>query len=515
VKEKTSRKKNTLFLLAVFVLVNILVRGPDLVKAINKPPDKWYAGQASWFDPWDINQYFAVIGWGKRNGLLFENLYDTEPHPGAPVFPLYTSLGRLTSSLNLSNASIFHLSGAIVSFFVVGIAWWFIKIFLKDELEKKIALLLLFLGGGFGWVSLVFADVLNPSFTLVNALRRPHEGISLILFLVALGSFWLGGTRQKNRFLFWGILASFLMLLFHPHKLILLAVCLGIFGFYWWWQEKSLVFFKILLVLALEGVVYFLGIGQLIANNPSFSGLTTSLTIRQSSSPFSSAIGGWGFLSAFIIMAYFLKNQEKEMVFFKIWFLSHWFLTYFPFYFQRDLTKGLWVPAMVLAVKGVRWAFPKTQNYQKAIIILLVLASFSSLLVFTARITIMPKGRWIYLARQEGEIIEFLENHGNNEEGVLADFRVSNLIPAQTTKRVWAGHRFQTPNFNEREEEVNQFFAGEMSQVEAKAFLAKTRSVWVFWGPDEKEIANLSEIPYQKLLEPVMKNPIASLYRVK
>jgi hypothetical protein len=376
-------------------------------------------------------------------------------------------------------------------------------------------LFLRFFGGGFGWVSLVFADTLNPAFTLVNALRRPHEGISLILFLVALGSFWLGGTRQKNRFLFWGILASFLMLFFHPHKLIILAVCLGIFGFYWWWQEKSLVFFKILLVLALEGVVYFLGVGQFIANNPSFSGLTANSTIQQFSSPLPSTIGGWGLLFAFIIMAYFLKNREKELVFFKIWFLSHWFLTYFPFYFQRDLTKGLWVPAMVLAVKGVRWAFPKKRSYQKAVMVLLVFASLSSLSMFVGRITIMPKGRWVYLSRQEGEIIDYLAQHGNNEEGVLADFWVSNLIPAQTTKRVWAGHRFQTPNFDERQGEVNQFFAGEMSQADTKAFLAKTRSVWVFWGPDEKEIANLPAIPYQNLLEPVMENPIASLYRVK
>ena len=77
------------------------------------------------------------------------------------------------------------------------------------------------------------------------------------------------------------------------------------------------------------------------------------------------------------------------------------------------------------------------------------------------------------------------------------------------------GHRFQSPNFDERREEINHFFAGEMSGAEAQAFLAKTRVTWVFWGLDEKEIAGLFEIPYQNLLEPVIKNPTASLYRVK
>ena len=71
---KTS--KSVLFIVVILILANILTRGPDLLRDINCPPDKWYAGQASWFDPWDLNLYFSIIGWGKRGGILFENLYD-------------------------------------------------------------------------------------------------------------------------------------------------------------------------------------------------------------------------------------------------------------------------------------------------------------------------------------------------------------------------------------------------------------------------------------------------------
>ena len=62
--------------------------------------------------------------------------------------------------------------------------------------------------------------------------------------------------------------------------------------------------------------------------------------------------------------------------------------------------------------------------------------------------------------------------------------------------------------------EVNRFFAGEMKESEAKSFFKKTKTVWVFWGPEEKAISGLTAVPFKNLIEPVIENETVSLYKV-
>ena len=80
-----SAKKTIFLIITIWLLASILTIGPDIYKANSTPPNKRFTGQASWFDPWDMNIYFSAIGWGKRGGLLFENLYDTNAVQALPV----------------------------------------------------------------------------------------------------------------------------------------------------------------------------------------------------------------------------------------------------------------------------------------------------------------------------------------------------------------------------------------------------------------------------------------------
>lgn len=118
---------------------------PDFLKFINCPADRWYTGQASWFDPWDLNVYFSAIGWEKRGGILFENLYDTESAQKMAIYSFYTLMGKIAWPFNFPNTFIFALSGVVCSFFLAGVIWWFIKIFLKKESKRRASFILLFL----------------------------------------------------------------------------------------------------------------------------------------------------------------------------------------------------------------------------------------------------------------------------------------------------------------------------------------------------------------------------------
>jgi hypothetical protein len=370
------------------------------------------------------------------------------------------------------------------------------------------------LGGGLGWLFFpraVLPDLGQPGFTLESALRRPHEAVSLGLFLLALGLFYKAIIKKKPHFLFFGILATLIMLVFHPYSILPLGVVILGFGVYWWFKTDSLEFWKVLGSLVFVFVIYFLAIGKDLLSNSGFSGLASQ--VQHSPSPFQ-AILGWGMLFPFILLAFMAKERQVELRFLQIWFISGWLIIYLPFGFQKLLIRGLWTPAVIVAVLGVQEFCRRTSwNYYLVVILLVVFTSFSSFFVFLKTIGESAGNRWIYLSKQEGEAIEFLKNHGEDEEGVLASYQVANLIPAQTTKRVYAGHTFQTPNFEERIGEVNRFFAGKMVPSDAEIFLSRAKITWVFWGPEEKAIANLKVVPHKNLLKPVMENETVGLYQ--
>ena len=64
-------KNNFFFLLIVFLLSNLLVRGPDLARFLKTPADKVFAGQASWFDPWDLKCLFRGYRLGPARPFYF------------------------------------------------------------------------------------------------------------------------------------------------------------------------------------------------------------------------------------------------------------------------------------------------------------------------------------------------------------------------------------------------------------------------------------------------------------
>lgn len=502
-----------ILILIVIFTVNLLNRGPDLFKYLTKPSNKWYGGQVSWFDPWDHNVYFSAIGWGKRGGLAFPNLYDTQSKKPMFVYTAYVLIGKLTGFLNISNFLSFHLAAVFFSFILGIVIWWFLGIFIKEKKEKIIIYIILIFGGGLGWLffpQLVLPDLGQPGFTLESAFRRPHEAISLSLFLLTVGLFWQGIKIKKNKLLILGAVSAFLMSFFHPYTLLTLIVIFSTWTFLYWLINDSIKYFLILIYLGLSGMIWFLIIGKNLIENPGFSGLM--LQVQKSPGPLL-VILGWGVLFPFILIGLFSQTDSKEDNFFKTWFVFGWLILYLPFGFQKLLIRGLWFPTVILSVKGLSWLVKKfSLNYISLAVIIIIFSGPTSFSTFFRRLSESPENRWMYLTREEGEVINDLRSMGKDEEGVMASYRTANIIPATTSKRVWAGHEFQTPNFNSRIKEVNRFFSNKMTNDEAQSFLNKTKTTWVFFGPDEKDIAQLKDLKY-KFLKPVIKKKNVILYK--
>ena len=354
-----------------------------------------------------------------------------------------------------------------------------------------------------GWVGcfspqLVLPDLGQPGFTLESAFRRPHEAVSLSLFLLTVGLFWQGITRKKNKFLILGAISAFLMSFFHPYSLL----TLGVIFFAWKWD--------ILIYLVFSGITWFVTVGRSLIVNPGFSGLM--LQVQKSPTPLL-AILGWGMLFPFTLIGLFSKTNSEENNFLKTWFIFGWLIIYLPFGFQKLLIRGLWFPVVILAVKGIAWLTKKFNlNYLSLAIIVILLTSPTSFYTTFKRLGESAENRWIYLTIEEGEVINYLRLIGKDEEGVLSSYRVANIIPAETSKKVWAGHEFQTPDFNKRIQQVNSFFSGKMTNNEAKSFLDKAKIAWVFFGPEEKDISRSKDLQY-KFLKPVIQKRNVILYQ--
>jgi hypothetical protein len=494
-------KNNFFFLLIVFLLSNLLVRGPDLARFLKIPADKVFTGQASWFDPWDLNVYFAAIGWGQRGHFTFANVYDTLAQDELAIFPLYTFLGRVFHSFSLSNALIFHLAGIITSFFFLIILWWFINFFEKDRFNQKVLLSWLVFAGGFGWLSfpdLLLPDLGQPGFTFESALRRPHEAVSLSLFLVSLGVFWQAFRQPKTFFFLSATLAALLMSFFHPYSLLPLAAILGVFGLQQWFKARRFQFFLPPALVALAGLVYYLTAGKTLLINPGFGGLLGQ--VQHSYSPLKIVLG-WGWFAPFIFLGLI---KTPNLAFIKIWFLTHWLTTYLPLGFQKLFIKGLWLPVLLLALQGVLLATQKAKFlYRPLVFTLLFLGSFSNLFTFYKRLTEPAQNPWFYLSQDENQILHYLNTRGQNEEGVLAEYRLANQIPALTSKRVYAGHPFQTPDFDQRIVPANLFLQAKMTDSEAATFINQAKITWII-AP-----AN----PYPQLLQLALATPSLNLYK--
>lgn len=516
-KRKSMFKKTTLVFIFMVVLVSqTLVHLPDFIKWKTTPSGLWFTGQVSWFDPWDQNVYFSAIGWGRRAGLVFQNLYDTQSDKPMQIYAAYTALGKILGSLPISNAVIFHLSAIVLNFFLAFIVWWFLSIFLNKDLDKKIAFVLIFLGGGLGWLlfpQIVLPDLGQPGFMFESATRRPHETISIGLFLLTFGVLWKGIIGKQNVYLIIGLVSSFLAFYFHPYSVITFGVVISSFGAYFFLKEKNSNFWKGLAVLAVSGLLYLLFFGRQMLIDPSSSGLVGQ--VQYSPNPMY-AILGWGILFPFILIALFSPSLNQEIRFLKFWFLGHFAIIYIPLGFQKLLIRGLWVVAVILAVVGVGILAKRAKLKHGVLLIFVVaFACISNFFIFAKKVSEPITNRWVYLFSGEREIIDYLNSNGQKEEGVLASYRVGNIIPANTDKRVWAGHEFQTPNFKTRIQEVNKFYSGGMDDQEAREFLKNAKIAWVFWGPDEKTIGGLEKIPNSDLFDPVLQDGNASLFSLK
>ena len=110
--------------------------------------------------------------------------------------------------------------------------------------------------------------------------------------------------------------------------------------------------------------------------------------------------------------------------------------------------------------------------------------------------------------------IFYLRDKTKREDVVLGYISTGNYIPAYSGNYVFIGHA-NTPDEDKKEVVAASFFKGEMTRDEAVKFLTKERIVYVFFGPQERELGNVFDLKQKyDFLNPVYNNNRVSIYKV-
>lgn len=470
-KWKFSWKPIVLGITAIFIVG--IQQFPNYYAYINTPPGYFFSGQASWFDPWDINVYVTAIRFGQDKHFFLKNHYTIGSQPETLMYPLYTVSGYLFRG---SPFLIFHVLATLTGFLICGVLFYFFYKQLKTFWLSLSALIICCLGGGLGWIPEHTFDSAGSnitSFNFASAFQRAHEGIGTLLYIIALYlTYCFVENRKRIIYNYAAISALLLLIFFYPYYLVSYALIVSAYIGFRIRKNKNytegLFLIKNCIIVGLVTLLYYLHL-----RTTDF--LTAISEDLNAIIPLSMLLGYSNFL-VFFAFSYFIphkNNKNNTSLFLVIWITISIILSYLPFLgFARFYVRGLFFPLTLLI-------FLQIQNYKEKfflpllIPLMVLLFSLSRVNIFVQRLqTTQGSNHWYYLPNDVLAGFNYLAQQP--EDGILTYYVLGNYIPAFTNKSVYLGHLLQTPDVKNRLNVANDFYIRKMDEQTAYKFLKES-----------------------------------------
>jgi hypothetical protein len=187
-------------------------------------------------------------------------------------------------------------------------------------------------------------------------------------------------------------------------------------------------------------------------------------------------------------------------------------LIYFPFNLQRRFMLGLFVPIGALAALGCA-ALPVKRSLSRVLMTALtVLSLFTNLIIVWGGLSAARQhDPALFINANEADALDWLSQNASTGDIVLASPEIGLLIPARSNLRVLYGHPFETLNASIEEQNIKNFYAGQMNLEQAQSYISEHHVAWVYWGPHEQALgtsALLNSLPVAYL------NPVVTIYQI-
>ena len=411
----------------------------------------------------DGNSYIAKMLSGANGEILFKTPYTILNQPGFIAFLPYLLMGKLTSipGQHEQLVALFHIFRWGGIFFLCLTSYYFISLLLTESFYRKSALVISILGGGLGWISLLWnhmpLEIYSPeTFGFLSVFGIPHLLYSKGLLLLGLYGFLAWEHKVRTAWIMIGF--------FQP-----LTIVIGWFVLFTYlivWTANLMLkkdpdfFFKIKnesIYIAIIGLisspwVFYNAISFQI--DPFLKGwYNQNVILSPSPIDYFFSIGLIAPLAIWGILILY-KLPDRKFIFSLGWLLIFPILVYFPILVQRRLAEGFWTFFVALMFVP----FMEKQINKKVVFAATFVFFISALILFSGGLmaSINPQGP-VFIPKTEMDAFGAIGKVSKNWDVVLGPYQASNAIAAWIPVRVLAGHGPESVNLKQVELDIEQF----------------------------------------------------------
>ncbi len=472
-----------------------------LVMAATTVP--YAVGFASQTDEWrfggflinveDSNAYLANMWQGAQGEWLFHDPYSSELRPGALLLIFYLALGRLAGQSMARQLVVFHGARVVLGFLLLLVSYRFLAEFLPRVRQRQMALGLVALGGGVGWLlaglgqiqllGSLPVDFYSPeAFSFLTLYLLPHLAAARCLWLLACLAYW---RRQNVRA--GGLLLG--MSLLQPLYVLPAWTVLGADTLAQWWRTRRVGDWKMwgrLLAIGLLSAPY-VGYTILIFSLDPVLRQWNAFNQLHSPHPVHYLLA-YGVLLALAVVGWraFARRKPNLARFALAWVLVVPVLIYgTPTTMQRRLIEGFQLPLVAAAVWGLTVALRRWRWW-------ILIPVFSLTLPTSAMLLVSGVGaaqRWaepIFRPVTQLQTLAWLRENAQPHQVVLCSYLTGNILPAYTPLIAYIGYEPWTASIKTKRPRVIRFYQSATSDVERLQLLADGRITYVIFGPHER-----------------------------
>lgn len=524
-KKSLIEASETKFVWLVTLVLCVITTLPYVVGHFRVVPDTVFSGVIE--HSLDSNNYLAYDNQSAFGRWLFRNPMTSEPHRAVFFNLEWLVIGKLGAILNVQVSEATGIIRIVCLVLMCFGIYWLSSFFLQSVFARRIALVAIMSGGGFGWIAAVhllhipldssyFIDLTNANlFPFYWALKLPHflvseslvvlglcfflraeESVRLIDYILA-GLFYMGAGACRPYDMLFAITATVLYVVvqwckgkrLHPRstlQLVPVLMSMPLLGYYFW-------IFKIHPVFRWWS----------LPGNPAPSPLLLALGFGMS---FFLLIAGCRFRSKS------LSSCEQVLL---CCLATASFLAYSHrlFHFSFQFATNILVPMVLIGLAGLEeWITHWTQKAKwarKVIVTLVVVNSFTSIALAGQVVVLAATGDF----RADSKLVEafgWLNRHSSANDVVLADFDLSSQIPDYTHNVVFCGYG-NAVNVHEKLGLLAQFLNPRISPEARESFIRQTAARFVLLSPSEEHDLHLTAT---RFLTQVFKNDAAIIFLV-
>lgn len=498
-------RQEWLWAASVSLLIMALTSVPYLYGLSRSEPASQFSGFIIGVE--DGNSYLGKMRMGAEGSWRFNLAYTPEPHPGVYLYTFHLGLGKVSRALGLPPVWGYHLARLAGGLFLLLTAYRFAAEYVAEIAVRRLALWLVGLGSGLGWLVIATGwvtriglplDIYLPeAFAFIILFSLPHllfaQGLLLWAFL-CLQRAW-GDGRWR-----WAVLSGLLFALMLGIAAFYVAVTVAALGatLAWrWWLDRQLpwragLMTGLALLIAAPVALYNVWVFSSIE---AFQILGRQLVIR---SP-----GPLHYLLAFGPLALLAvpgglalwRSARAQSLLPLAWCLVTPLLVYLPFNLQRRLTMGVQIPLAILAALGayrlLRGA-ARPRRWRILAPLLVIFFSLTNLFLLAASFGLINQRlEPIFVAGDQVAATRWLAERAAGDV-VLAAHETGNYLPAYANVRAFLGHGPETLHSDEKRELVARFFAAGTDDAWRRSLLAEYNVRYLYYGPHERALGDFN-----------------------